>query len=110
MYYLIIIGSIIVIIYYVIKMRASARNESRGPNEAENRDFMRDVFDNSNNRASRDKFNTDKTINGSDDEINHQYLLGDPYEDLEKLAALLDKGIITNEEFEAKKKDLLNRI
>ena len=34
----------------------------------------------------------------------------DPIEQLERLAALRDKGVLSGEEFEAKKAELLNRM
>lgn len=37
----------------------------------------------------------------------HQHVNMDPYEEVKKLKELLDMGILTEEEFQAKKKELL---
>lgn len=41
-------------------------------------------------------------------QANHQQLSSSPEDEAKKLKELLDLGIITEEEFEKKKKDLLN--
>ena len=88
-----LLGAIAAIIYYIYQMRANARAENEELNDANKKRFERDIF------------------YPSDNEYNNETLyLSDPYEDIEKLAALHEKGILTKEEYEAKKKELLDRI
>ena len=88
-----VLGAIVAIIYYIIQMRRSAIAEEEESNKLNDREFMRDVFD-----PSGDEYH------------NSRLHSGDPYDDLEKLASFYERGILTKEEFEAKKKELLDRI
>jgi len=89
---LLVLGAIVAVVYYIIQMRRSAIAEEEA-NKQNDREFMRDVFET------------------SDDEYRNSRLhSGDPYDDLEKLASFYERGILTKEEFETKKKELLERI
>jgi len=56
-------------------------------------------------QTSEDVFDPD------DNELyDGKYLQSNPYDDLERLASLYEKGILTKEEYEKKKKELLDRI
>jgi len=86
---LLVLGAVVAIIYYIIQMRAARIAEE----ELNEKDHIRDMF------------------NPPGDEIqNDRHLIADPYDDLEKLASFYERGILTKEEFEAKKKELLDRI
>ena len=86
---LLVIGAIAAIIYYIIQMRAARIADE----ELNDKDIVRDMF------------NPPK-----DEHLRNKYLETDPYDDLEKLASFYERGILTKEEFEAKKKELLDRI
>ena len=90
---LLVLGAVVAIIYYIIQMRANARAEEEEANKLNDKEFMRDVFDTS-----------------GDEYQNTRLHSADPYDDLEKLASFYERGILTKEEFEAKKKELLDRI
>ena len=86
---LLLIGAIAAIIYYVIQMRRAKMLEEQS-NEQGN---MKDVF-----------------ITTDDEYLKNKLLNSDPYDDLERLASLYERGILTKDEFEEKKKDILDRI
>jgi len=90
---LLVLGAIVAIIYYVIQMRANARAENESPNELDKDKYDKDAFYPHDYNYEHDKM-----------------LPGDPYTDLEKLASLYEKGILTKDEYDAKKKELLERI
>jgi hypothetical protein len=95
---LLVLGSIAAIIYIILRMRLGVKQETDKTNDSNKQDFVRDVFDSS------------KNIRNTDHDKEDELLINDPYDDLERLATLYDKGILTKDEFEAKKKDILERI
>ena len=114
---LLIFGAIAVVIFYILRMRANQKTEDDESTGTGQQGFMKDVFsppDNTNNIDSGGNSNSaadedeDEGEEGDDGAGAPQ--IGDPYNDLEKLAALFEKGILTKEEYEAKKKELLDRI
>ena len=91
---ILVLGAIAAIILYIYQMRANAKAQEE---ESTNIDG--------------DEFNSDNIFYPTDNEYQNNNLLGsDPYEDLEKLATLHEKGILTKEEFDEKKKDILKRM
>jgi hypothetical protein len=104
---LLILGVIAALIYYILKMRANAQSRDDESDEANGRGFMNDVFISPG--GVKEDYTGSKADN-DDEQDADKALLGDPYSDLEKLAALHEKGILTQEEYSAKKKDLLDRI
>ena len=86
---ILVLGAVAAIIYYIIQMRAARIAEE----ESNEKDNIRDMFYPPGNEIHNDRF-----------------LNADPYDDLEKLASLDERGILTKEEFEAKKTELLDRM
>ena len=87
---ILVLGAIAAIIFYIIQLRANKKLDMEEGNDQE---FIRDVFE----PVEKEHY-------------EERLLLSDPYEDLEKLAKLYDKGILTKDEFESKKKEILERI
>ena len=88
---ILVLGAIAAIIYYVIQMRNAKRAEEE--EEKKKEDYMDDMF-----------------IYPDEDHNDDKLLKSDPYDDLERLASLYEKGILTKEEYDSKKKELLDRI
>ena len=109
---LLILGAIALVIFYVLRMRANQKADDDESNEKGQQGFMKDMFFPSGNVSNTDSDNSSSSATEEDDEDDYEEApqTGDPYNDLEKLAALHDKGILTKEEYDAKKKELLDRI
>ena len=93
---ILVLGAIAAIIIYVYQLRANKRLEEE---ESQKPGYGNDIFNIS-----------DDPIPFGKEEHEEKYLYSNPYDDLERLASLHEKGIITKEEFESKKKELLDRI
>jgi hypothetical protein len=109
---LIVIGVIAAIIYYILKMRANAKSSDEESGKSNGEGFFNNIFMPQNDVTgthSGENADHDEELDDEDDEEDRA-LLGDPYDDLEKLAALYEKGILTEDEYSKKKKDLLDRI
>ena len=88
-----LLGAIAAIIYYVIQMRRAKMLEEQSDEQGNMQGNMKDVF-----------------ITTDDEYLKSKLLNSDPYDDLERLASLYERGILTKEEFDAKKKEILERI
>ena len=93
---ILVLGAIAAIIIYVYQLRANKRLEEE---ESKKPGYGNDIFNIS-----------DDPIPFGNEQHEEKYLYSNPYDDLERLASLYEKDIITKEEFEKKKKELLDRI
>ena len=116
---LLTLAVIAVIIFYVLRMKANQKTEDDESAGKGQQGFMKDIFfpsgsasniDSDNNSSSVDEKDDDDDDDDEEDDDVGTLQIGDPYNDLEKLAALFEKGVLTKDEYEAKKKELLDRI
>jgi flagellar biosynthesis component FlhA len=104
--YAIIFAAIAYTIYYII-------NRKNG-NEVTHSDTLNSIKENSESNNSDYEFTQDEESEPIEEQApinnpidNNTFKYNDPYEELKKLKDLLDLGIITQDEFDIKKKELL---